>query len=666
MPIERKFSSLKARITGFVFVASLGSGAILVLFVGAHQESGSAFRWTTYAAAVLVAAVLWLAIAAYVGRALRPQARLVDGIRRMTASGGDLQPLPAAGFSEIDPLVDSFNALVERRRQTEAALLRSEARLAHAELVSKTGHWELHLDSMTIAASAGAVQIYGAANATDYFPAIQKATLPEYRERLDRAFDGLLNRDEAYDESFRIRALDSGEIKDLRIIATFDRANGVVFGVVQDLSERLAFERALERAEARRRIFLEQTHEGVAVLASDGRLLEWNPAFARMLGYEPDELAGLTVFDWDAGLPRDELEHILATRFDSLRIETRHRRKDGTVYACEVSTAHVEWSGEEFAFCLCRDISARQRAEEARRLAATVFSHAKEAIMVTDAHGAILDVNPTFSEITGYTRDEVVGQNPRLLRSGRHDTAFYARLWDALGANGHWSGEIWNRRKDGTVFPEMLVINSVRDENGVVQQYVALFSDITEQKDQQFKLERLAHHDALTGLPNRSLLADRLGRAMRLAARQGRRIVVCYLDLDGFKEVNDRYGHAVGDQLLQALADRMRRTLRDSDTLARIGGDEFVALLHDPAEQPTSYASVERLIAEVARPVQINDDEIRVSASLGMTYYPQAQAVDAEQLLRQADQAMYRAKQGGKNRYCVFAADATPPAPRAA
>ena len=171
----------------------------------------------------------------------------------------------------------------------------------------------------------------------------------------------------------------------------------------------------------------------------------------------------------------------------------------------------------------------------------------------------------------------------------------------------------------------------------------------------------MAHYDALTGLPNRSLLADRLSRAMLLAVRQGHRITVCYLDLDGFKQVNDRHGHQVGDQLLVVLAERMRRTLRDSDTLARIGGDEFVALLHDQVEQATSYASVERLIAEVARPVPLDGVEIGVSASLGMTFYPQLPAVDAEQLLRQADQAMYRAKEGGKNRYCIFADDDSAP-----
>ena len=302
------------------------------------------------------------------------------------------------------------------------------------------------------------------------------------------------------------------------------------------------------------------------------------------------------------------------------------------------------------------DISARKQAEEKQRLAATVFSHAREGILITDAEGIILDVNQTFSELTGYPREETLGRNPRLIKSGRHDARFYEALWRDLTEKHYWHGEIWNRRKNGEIFPGMLTISAVCDSQGKVLQYVALFTDITEIKAHERQLEAMAHYDALTGLPNRSLLSDRLHQAMAMAIRRGQKIAVCYLDLDGFKPVNDNYGHPVGDQLLIALAGRMKLVLRESDTLARVGGDEFVAILLDQPDNGSSLTTVERLVHAVAQPVRVGDHEIRVSASLGITFYPQRMSLDADQLLRQADHAMYQAKQAGKNRFCVFEA----------
>jgi diguanylate cyclase (GGDEF)-like protein len=227
-------------------------------------------------------------------------------------------------------------------------------------------------------------------------------------------------------------------------------------------------------------------------------------------------------------------------------------------------------------------------------------------------------------------------------------------MWSDLTENGNWAGEIWNRRTDGTIYPEMLTISAVRDSQGTTQQYVALFSDITEIKNHEHQLEHMAHYDVLTKLPNRALLADRLQQAMSQTVRRKQVVTVCYLDLDGFKAVNDKHGHEVGDQLLIALATSMRQALRDTDTLARIGGDEFVAVLLDLADEVSSLTTVERLIQTASQPVQTGEFVVQVSASLGVTFYPQAEAVNADQLLRQADHAMYQAKLAGKNRYCVF------------
>jgi PAS domain S-box-containing protein len=236
-------------------------------------------------------------------------------------------------------------------------------------------------------------------------------------------------------------------------------------------------------------------------------------------------------------------------------------------------------SGERMLHIAVIDISERKEAQAKLQLAASVFSHAREGITITDAQGIIIDANDAFSRITGYSREESLGQNPRFLNSGRQDAAFYAGMWSALVEHGHWSGEIWNRRKNGEVFAELLTISAVRDMRGNTQQYVALFSDITAIKAHQSQLEHIAHFDALTNLPNRVLLADRLQQALVQAQRRGERVAVAYLDLDGFKSVNDRYGHDVGDQLLRALATAMKDCLREGDTLSRMGGDEFVAVM---------------------------------------------------------------------------------------
>jgi diguanylate cyclase (GGDEF)-like protein/PAS domain S-box-containing protein len=296
----------------------------------------------------------------------------------------------------------------------------------------------------------------------------------------------------------------------------------------------------------------------------------------------------------------------------------------------------------------------RKRAQEKLQLAAGVFTHALEGIMITAADATIIDVNDAFTRITGYSREDAIGQNPRLLSSGRHDRHFYEAMWGALVESGHWSGEVWNRRKDGEVFAEMLTISAVKDMQGNTHQYVALFSDITASKEHQSQLEHIAHFDALTNLPNRVLLADRLQQAMSQASRRQQQLAVAYLDLDGFKTINDRHGHEAGDQVLITLAHRMKEALRDGDTMARLGGDEFVAVLIDLEDTSASLPLLQRLLAAAALPVQLGDLNLQVSASLGVTFYPQAQDIDADQLLRQADQAMYQAKVAGKNRYCVF------------
>jgi len=301
-----------------------------------------------------------------------------------------------------------------------------------------------------------------------------------------------------------------------------------------------------------------------------------------------------------------------------------------------------------------QQIEERTRTQSQLELAASVFSHAHEGILITDNQGNIVEVNAMFTQITGYSREEAIGRNPRiLLSSGRHEKAFFAARAQALQKHGHWVGEVWNRRKNGEDFAEMLTVSVVRDPAGAVLNYVALFTDITPLKKHQDELEHIAHYDALTGMPNRVLLADRLQQAMLQSQRRNSALAVAYLDLDGFKPVNDQHGHEVGDQLLVTLSQRMKASLRESDTLARIGGDEFVALLVDIGERRDCELLLSRLLQAAATPVRVDGALLQLSASIGVTLYPQDNA-DADQLVRHADQAMYLAKQAGKNRFHLF------------
>ncbi|WP_082400429.1 EAL domain-containing protein [Neptunomonas antarctica] len=286
-------------------------------------------------------------------------------------------------------------------------------------------------------------------------------------------------------------------------------------------------------------------------------------------------------------------------------------------------------------------------------LAASVFTHAREGITITDAAATIIDVNDTFTHITGFSREEAIGQNPRILQSGRQSPDFYVGMWQALLKDDYWSGEVWNRRKNGEVYAEMKTISAVRNKRGITTHYVALGSDITPMKEHQDQLEWMANYDVLTSLPNRTLLADRLSQAMVQSLRHHNSVAVVFLDLDGFKDVNDVHGHDVGDDLLIVVSLRMKEALREGDTLARIGGDEFVAVLADLASVEDCEPVLGRLLLAASEPITVGDVVLKVSASIGVTLYPQ-DSVDADLLMRHADQAMYEAKESGKNRYHLF------------
>ena len=393
----------------------------------------------------------------------------------------------------------------------------------------------------------------------------------------------------------------------------------------------------------------------IFILDLESKILHHNRAVSETLGYGPEALKGKPILTVHPENLREMVEQrmadIIAGRTSSCPLPLR--RADGTEIMVETRVTRGYWDGKAALIGVSQDISERLHAEERQRLAASVFDNAHEGIMITNQAGTIVEVNSTFSELTGFSRAEAIGQTPDLLKSGHHDAAFYREMWRKIAEDGYWQGEIWNRKKSGEIFVEQLTISSVQDRTGAISHYVAIFSDITVIKQHQQRLEHLAHFDALTQLPNRMLLADRMQLAMAQTERSGKVLAVCYLDLDNFKPINDEFGHSVGDYLLIDVAQRLKTCVRAGDTVARLGGDEFVLLIANLEDLHECEHAMGRIIAALSQPFRVSQRQVCVSASIGVTLYPHDGA-DSDTLLRHADQAMYAAKQAGRNRYHLF------------
>jgi diguanylate cyclase (GGDEF)-like protein/PAS domain S-box-containing protein len=417
-------------------------------------------------------------------------------------------------------------------------------------------------------------------------------------------------------------------------------------------------ESTLQHAQAHFRAIVQGSDDAIISKTLDGLVTSWNPGATRIFGYTAQEAVGRPI---QMLLPPDRLheEDFILERLRNGEtvdhFETVRVHKDGRAINVSVTISPIRDASGNIvgASKIARNITFEVAAKAQLRLTASVFNGTSEGILITDRDGLIVEVNEAFTRITGYAKDEAIGRDPQRFRSGRQSPGVFRGMRRALMRFGEWRGEIWSRRKNGEAYSTFLIATRVCGTSGEVTNYIVLFSDITPLKLQREQLEHGAYFDALTDLPNRLLLSDRLQQAMVNCQRHGQMLAVLYLDLDGFKVINDNFGHGAGDELLIAVSHHIRAVLRKGDTLARMGGDEFVVVLTEMSKWQDCLLLVNRVISACAQPVHVQGNMLGVTASVGVTLFP-ADEADADQLLRHADHAMYEAKRVGKNRFHLF------------
>jgi diguanylate cyclase (GGDEF)-like protein/PAS domain S-box-containing protein len=437
---------------------------------------------------------------------------------------------------------------------------------------------------------------------------------------------------------------------------------GLLIGRIRALQTIEEMHRELVESEERWKYALEGSGDGIWDWDVQTREMLFSKNWARMLGFEEDEI-GIGVEDWVKRVHPEDLPRIFADvqahldgRTPAYINEHRCLSKDGTwkwildrgmVVSRTADGKPMRMVGTH------TDISERKKIEESMQLASLVYQNSSEGMTVTDVDGTILNINPAFTEITGYTLDDVLGKNHEFLNAGRQDETFYRTMRQALEATGRWQGEVWNKRKNGEVYVEWLSINTIYNEDGTPHRRVSLFSDITKKKETEELVWKQANFDALTGLPNRRMFLDRLDQEIKKSHRAGQRMALMLLDLDHFKEINDTLGHDMGDSLLQEAAQRLLNCVRETDTVARLGGDEFTVILGSLHASSDVVRVYQTILQQLAQPFHLGNEVAYVSVSIGITLYPE-DATSMDDLLKNADQAMYEAKSQGRNRYSYF------------
>ena len=418
-------------------------------------------------------------------------------------------------------------------------------------------------------------------------------------------------------------------------------------------------ERALVTSEAKYRDVVEGTEDLIVRCDSQGTITYANHASSRIFGVAAPLCTGKQIFDLVHPDDRTMMRHLFgrwvhgSDTTDAL--ECRVINPAGQIrYLLWSTTIRRDEADRVLEFSsIARDITGNKHAEQGLQLASMVYQSSSEGIVVTDPANRIVAVNPAFVKMTGYSAEEVIGQTPRILKSGRHEQIFYDAMWDALLQNGNWQGELWNKRKNGELYVAWLTINTTYNDDKSVRYFVGMSSDITQRKESERLIWQQANFDAVTGLPNRNLFREHLEMEIRKAHRAGQQMALLFLDLDHFKDVNDTLGHDMGDTLLQEAAKRLRSCVRESDVVARLGGDEFTLILGELDEPADIERVAQDILQKLSEPFRLREEMVHISVSIGITFYPE-DAVIIEDLLKNADQAMYAAKKLGRNRYNYF------------
>jgi diguanylate cyclase (GGDEF)-like protein/PAS domain S-box-containing protein len=430
-----------------------------------------------------------------------------------------------------------------------------------------------------------------------------------------------------------------------------------VIWVGRDITKRKQLELAIKENFEVYQAAINTTALGFWVLNTEGQFLEVNDAYSLYSGYSRQELLTMSIADVEANETATE---IVAHRINLMnngyeRFRTMHRRKNGSFWPVEIVTSFSPIQGGRF-FVFLEDLTDTIANEHQLELAAQILSRMSQAVVVTDATYRIISANPATEQMTGFTHQELLGNSPGVFDAGRHPPEFYRDFWKSLEENGQWEGETWDRHKSGRAYPVWLMVNAITDQQGDIDQYIWIFSDITERKKAEELIWKQANYDPLTGLANRALFQNRLQEELNHRARVDDALAVVYLDLDGFKDINDSFGHPVGDDLLIEVAHRLAERVRKHDTIARLGGDEFSILVTD-LKQPEQIGSLARSILETLRtPIILKNQEVRIGASIGIALYPNDGETMAD-LIKHADVAMYQAKASGKNQFRFFQYD---------
>lgn len=487
------------------------------------------------------------------------------------------------------------------------------------------------------------------------------------KESVRQIFNCLLQGDSASVEYFENNIVTAkGEQRLIAWHNTVQRdVQGRICGTLssgEDVTEHRMAERTLRASEAKYRTLVENLPQRVFLKDRNSVFISCNQRFAADLGIEADAIQGCTDYDFSppelAEKYRQDDQRIIASgETDTLLEEDRFQGT--TRYVQTVKTPIRDDAGEVTGILgIFWDITRQRESEERLRLSSAVFEHTTEGVMICDANLGLIAVNRAFTEITGYKELEVLGKSPHILQSGRHEETFYQQMWTLLKDTGSWQGEVWNRRKNGEIYPEWLNISEVRGEHGDVTHYVGIFLDISMLKESEARLQFLAHHDPLTRLPNRDLFHIRIEHAIEQARREKQKIAVLFIDLDRFKDINDSLGHAVGDDLLKCVAERLLGCVRKEDTVTRLGGDEFALLLGAVDDVQTAERVAKNILHALHRGMNIKGNELFISGSIGISIYPD-DANDSHSLLKNSDSAMYQAKGKGRGTFQFYSREMT-------